>query len=141
MRISSYAVARPAYYDRNATNTWNAYVAGTVAPHGGTTRWTVTIASGKKAIIETANVLMWRDAASTVIGASFGLLRLTSGATLGDIANAVLYTTTVYVTATQLVSGGITLYASDVLSAITQDNSTGGSIYYNLIAKGTIFDA
>ena len=47
MKITSYAVARPQYYDRNAVSTFFSG-GGTYAQHATTTRWTTTVAAGKK---------------------------------------------------------------------------------------------
>lgn len=141
MRVASLGVARPAYYDRNATNTWNAYAASGVAPHAGTTRWTLTIASGKKCILEVGNITIWRETVAAPVGQVLGLLRLVSGATTGDVGIVAVSSNTLQTQTAIIVPYGTTLYSGDVFSAVTADASTGGTNYYNLIAKGTIFDA
>ena len=50
MKITSYAVARPQYYDRGAVSTFFSYAA-TLSQHAATTRWTTTVAAGKKLLL------------------------------------------------------------------------------------------
>ena len=140
MRVSSYAVARPAYYDRNATSSVQAFL-NTDSPHGSTTRWTTTVASGKKIVMEAAAFRNLRLTAATVAGVVTSELQLISGAsTLIMISNRQTdnsLVTQYYVA----LAAPLTLYTGESLSAATVDLSTGGVVQYSLNFKGTSFDA
>ena len=141
MRVSSFAVARPAYYDRNATSSFVSYD-GVVAPHTDTLRATFTTAAGKKAYIETGAIYMRQETGATAVGRSFSVLRITSGSSLNDVAridsNSSVTANTYRV---DKMNGTPTIYAGESLTIRTFDFSTGGSIDYLIGAKITTFDA
>lgn len=141
MRISSYAVARPAYYDRNATTGVQAYDAAPVAPHVLTTRWTVTVASGRKAMVENANVRLVRLTAAAPVGQTNIQIIVTSGATQVDLFNIFTWDNTVNVFRSAAMPASVTLYAGETLAATTSDVSTGGTNYIGMFGKYTTFDA
>jgi hypothetical protein len=140
MKVSSFAVARPAYYDRNATSSVQAFLA-TDGPHGQTTRWTTTVAAGKKIVSEAAAFRNLRTTVATVAGVVTSELQLVSGSsTLILISNRQTDNSVVtqyFVT----LSAPLTLYTGESLSAVTVDLSTGGVVQYSLNFKGTSFDA
>ena len=142
MRLGSLASARSAYYDRNATGTFLQY-GGTVAPHTATTRFSSTIASGKKAYIEVCQAYAYRSVAAGVGNNSVVWFRvLNSGAT--TYASTIFTRSDTAATGLMIervVTGQVTIYAGEALEALTIDGSTGGSIDFNLSAKLTNFDA
>ncbi len=141
MKVTSYAVARPAYYDRNGTASLLAYNASSIAPHGHTQRFTATVASGKKATVELWMLASWRETAATTTGTRYVVGTITSGAT---VINAVTMISQVNTTFSQVISQApmpITLYASEVLETSTFDGSIGGTLAFWLSAKLTTFDA
>lgn len=140
MKITSYAVARPAYYDRNASSTIGAYVA-VAAAHGNVTRWTITVASGKKLLIEGGICTHWQSTAPTVAAGRFALIRITSGATDFDLAFSNAQSSTLNLQFSDKVSTIVTLYAAEAVHGTTGDASTGGTVFYDLAIKGTTFDA
>ncbi len=140
MRISSYAVARPAYYDRNATGTFLSF-AGIVAPHAATVRFTTTVAAGKKSYIELAHSYADRQ---TVAAPGFNSVSWTR------VFNGAVYASVIFVRVDQnavgpmfdrVVTGSTTLYAGEVFESVTIDGSTGGTINWYVSAKLTSFDA
>ncbi len=141
MRISSYAVARPAYYDRNATAYAQAYDLSLVAPHVLTIRFTTTVAAGKKLLLEHLSSTMIRQSVAAPVGDVYIAPSVTTGASTYPItrtySNANVAGTTTY---SQVVSG-VTLYPSDVFTVSTFDGSTGGTMWYTIGAKGTTYDA
>lgn len=141
MKVTSYAVARPAYYDRNATSGLAVYGAVNIAPHGETTRFTVTVAAGRKAFIEQSRFTAMRIVAATVLNANTLVFRNTSGATYVDLLYEAKHVLSVGDNLTQGTTGQSTLYAGEALSALTSDSSTGGSWNYYLNCKYTTFDA
>ena len=141
MTVTSYAVARPAYYDRNATSYIGAYVVGGVAPHAATTRTTTTVAAGKKLLVESLTMYVNRDSVAAPVGTVFILpqvqaspsnLYLTRLLHTSNVANS----TTSAAATTQF-----TIYAGETFFVDSLDTSTGGSITYVVGAKGTTFDA
>jgi len=141
MRVSSFAVARPAYYDRNATTGVFSYDAANIAPHSLTTRWTTTVAAGKKAFVESGTARLIRYTAATLAGQANVQIQVTSGATQIDLFNCFLYSNTVNTLVTGSVPTQVTLYAGETLAATTADASTGGTTYIGMFGKTTTFDA
>ena len=141
MKITSYAVARPAYYDRNASSGVFSYDAASIAPHALTTRWTTTVAAGKKAIIESGTARLIRQTAATVVGQANIQIVITSGVTQIDLFNIFTYSNTTNVPITGNVPTSSTLYAGETLAATTADSSTGGQLYIGMFGKITTFDA
>jgi hypothetical protein len=141
MRISSYAVARPAYYDRNATSGLSTYGAVNIGPHAETVRFTVTVGSGRKAFIEQARFTCLRITAAAVVNATTMIFRNTSGASSVDLIYETKWVTTVGDELTQGTTGTSTLYAGETLDARTSDLCTGGAWNYYLNCKYTTFDA
>lgn len=140
MRLSSLASARPAYYDRNATTTVLS-TGITVAPHSQTTRVTSTIAAGKKAYIEYVYGMMIRVTAATTAGFMQITPRFTSGGTSAILAQVITVTNSLTTAETKTITGTITLYGGEVFDINSQDQSTGGTVYYEIAAKLTNFDA
>ena len=142
MRISSYAVARPAYYDRNSSSGSLGYASGGVPPHADTVRGTATIAAGKKAFIDSTSLSSTRQAAATTLafgyiyasytpsggGANVYLLAPQQNNTVGWVVNPIL-------------GGSIVLNTGDAVSIGTYDGSTGGTISYYMYIRYMTFDA
>ena len=140
MRVGSLAAARPAYYDRNATTmVQSSTVLDT--PNTGTTRWTTTVASGKKLLIESGLASFWRETAATTAGQVTSVIRVTSGGVDCDIALIKALNNTVSSYYSDKVNTPTTLYVGETLSGISRDNSTGGSMWFEINVKGTTYDA
>lgn len=139
MRISSYAVARPAYYDRNATSIADGYFAD-VGPHANTVRFTRTVAAGKKLIVEFANSSIIRTTVAAPVGSysSYINVQSTSGLRLTDIFSR---DNTQYVYIRQATPVSVTIYAGESYTGETSDASTGGTITYLHQIKSTQYDA
>jgi len=140
MRVSSYAVARPAYGDRNSSSTTNSYLA-TVGPHGFTVRWTQTIAAGKKCLVETGQSRIRRTSAATVLGDVVTEMIVNSGSTQIYVLNGFLYNLAVGAMDRVYLSTVFTLFAGEQFTATTVDLSTGGINEIILSSKGTNYDA
>ena len=138
MKVTSYAVARPAFYDRNATASIISYrsIAG---PHGNTVRCTKTIASGTKAYMEGSTVIIARVTVATVVGNADAYFRLTSGSDTMSVSVGQKFdnTLTTYTVATLLIP--LTIYPGEVVDGLTSDASTGGTLYFDMAAKFTVF--
>ena len=136
MKVSSYAVARPAYYDRSAASA-TAYYAANVAPHLITTRWTTTIVAGKKQFVEFSRTSVYR----TTLATTAGLYE--SNISIAGISLTSSVDTSVVVGASQAltVTGAITLYAGDSILATTVDQSVGGTVFFIAGYRATEFAA
>ena len=140
MRLSSLAAARPAYYDRNATSQLSVYLA-TVAPHANTTRWTVTVASGKKLQVEALTIRTIRSAVATVAGSYTAEIDIVSGATTMISSTHRYSDNTLNATYSSNPYTAFTLYAGEQAQAFTEDLSTGGTVQFAVNLKGTLYDA
>jgi hypothetical protein len=141
MRVSSYAVARPAYYDRNAAGFISNYVAS-AAPHSETNRVTVTVAAGKKHAVEIIGATILRDAAAAVLGYAAVRAYITpSGGAAMRFLELPLYNNTVFSSNSLFIPPTVTQYPGDVLLLQTIDGSTTGSITFSCAYKATIFDS
>jgi len=142
MKVTSYAVARPAYYDRNASSVIQTDLA-VYAPHTATVRVTYTVAAGKKMFIETSSTLLQNSTAPTVAGLATSIVRLqnvalqfTDPIRSDTLTSAVL--TTIY---DKSLTGQTTLYAGEQALLITANSSTGGTVTHLCAFKATLFDA
>lgn len=141
MKVSSFAVARPAYYDRNAS-TLIASDQAIYAPHTGTVRSTTTVAAGKKLFIETSSTSLQNITAPTVAGTATSIVRIVSGLFSTDpirtdtVTSAAL--TTIF---SNSITGQITIYVGEQILLITANTSTGGTVNHLCAFKATSFDA
>ena len=136
MKVSSYAVARPAYYDRSAASAV-AYYAANVAPHLITTRWTTTVAAGKKQFVEFGRTSIYRSALATTAGLYESNISIAGISLTSSVANSVTVGTLVALT----VTGAITLYAGDSIIGTTVDESVGGTVFFIAGYRATEFAA
>jgi len=140
MRVSSFAVARPQYYDRNAASVQNAF-SGTVSPHSNTERWSRTIAAGKSGYVETAFALTLRTAAATTVGDAACFIQIvTSDTTSGVVAYIQHADNTLRVNRNIVLTSAGLLQAGDIIRAYSFDTSTGGTNDFYLNVKLTLFD-
>jgi len=139
MKVTSYAVARPAYYDRNAASFSGGYDA-TLAPHADTNRVSVTVAATQKVILEGVNMSTQRLTVATVIGlvGFYSNVASTAGFRMTDISTT---NNVVNVRERQFVTLNVTIYAGESFTSNTVDSSTGGTVYYIIQYKGTTFSA
>lgn len=141
MKVSSYAVARPAYYDRNATRTAARYAAD-LGPNSFVVRWTATIAAGKKGFCENAFVLFRTVTLPTAVSWSDVYIYSSDGVTSLTLANIGIYgSTTVYQTIQDKSTVQLTLYAGATLNGATNNQNTGGTATNVVEAQITTFDA
>lgn len=140
MRVASLGIARPAFYDRNAASITSTYNT-TVAPHVYTARFTYTVASGKKAIIETASGRISRQTAAAPVGIAYIECASLVGSDFCVHSYVYSIDNTLYVGYYNSSVNQVTLYAGESLRGATEDGSTGGTIRFYVGFKGTLFDA
>lgn len=139
MRVNNASSGRPQYYDRNPlTVSVLGYFNAGLAPAGSTLRASYTVPSNRKANISAVSLSMIRQTvATTPLLAGAGIQRTTD---VGDFS-ANLYNNVVG--ATDEARSGINLFgfAGNVYNLNTFDNSTGGTIQFDLQAWIYEFDA
>jgi len=142
MRVSSFAVARPAPFDRNASSVITAD-STIYSPAAGTVRATYTVATGKKLFVEVAQTLLKMETAPTVAGLASSLVRVTNAsAAFLDIVRTDVLTSGVLTTVlSNVTSGQMTIYAAETVTLITANLSTGGTVLHGTAFKATLFDA
>ena len=141
MKITSYAVARPQYYDRNASTVVLTYYSFNTAPHSSTTRWTTTVAAGKRVLVEQGVSVSRRTTAATVLGDVLNQQKIVGTPLDIFIIPGYLYNNTLNVTERQTLPTQFTVYAGETFYCTTADTGTGGGVEYVNSAKCTQFDA
>ena len=136
MKVSSYAVARPAFYDRGAASNYNVFD-NSAGPHGFTTRFTYTVPASTKLLIEVSAIEVTRLTVATVVARHYG--RIFAGGLYINVVST--KNNTADITSYLALPGAITVYAAETVVGYTSDDSTGGTVYYNLATKGTLFNA
>ena len=133
------AIARPAYYDRDAIPVFMNYNAS-VGPHGSTLRASYTPPFAYAAFIESLYMLGMRSGAAAPVGftdASFRLTPFYGGTVI--VSYLIWNNNTLYFQEKMaLTSYGYMAYG-DVIDFRTSDGSTGGTTIYALAMKGTEF--
>jgi len=142
MKVSSFAVARPVYYDRNSATKGRTYGASGIAPHSTTVRWTYTVPAGKAAYVESLNAMVFRDGTATVANIAQMLIYIQTTDTATTIQLQVReYKSTLYIPNITSQSNIAFIKAGDVVYAASADPSTGGTYTYTADMKLTEFDA
>jgi hypothetical protein len=140
MKLGSLAGARAQYYDRNASSVLNVYSA-TVTPHTTTVRWSYTVASGKKLLVENLSQRAIRLTAATTAQTYGTEVGMNVGGTSYAVQQIRVYVSTVFLSTIQVDHMALTLYAGEALTGATYDDSIGGTIAFQVAMKGTLFDA
>lgn len=139
MKVASYAVGRPAYYDRNASSFLGVYDVGSVAPHGATTRITITLAATRKLLVEAVVFTLTKGSVSAPVGEA-AIYSYVIGSTAVPLTrNASSSNVTNNVVSNQS-NASFTVFGGESYSIGTYDTSTGGTNNYVAGAKGTQFD-
>ena len=142
MKVSSYALARPNYYDRGLSHSALAYSAGSIAPHADTVRSSLTVAAGKKSFLDMGSLAAIRDGTATVAGRMYVYLQLDPGGAGGVILLLIPdFSSAIGSKTFAAVAGSLSVTASDVLKLGTADASTGGTYSYLIYTHTTSFDA
>ncbi len=142
MRIYTTPRTTAQYYDRAPLTISKSGSSNGAAPHAATQRWTYTVPSARKLLIELLSLTQ---------------IRLTVAAPVGLWQNGIQYTPNLQGIATiwvhislgnnigdkdHLATGlGMTLLPGDVINQVDTDTSTGGTTTQQSGMKGTEFDA
>jgi hypothetical protein len=137
----SYKPRQP-WYDRNPVEKALVYTAATVAPHADMTRWTYTVPSGKKFMLQTGLCTIYRDAAAAVAGQGSARVRVTpSGGSTCVISAADVWVVTYGAGETRVAGTNVVVLAGGVMDAVSSDGANGGSCQIRLTAQGVEFNA
>ncbi len=141
MKVTSYAVARPAYYDRNATSAFGIYNA-LILPAAPTIRITSTVASGKKLQLEAVGCTIVVETTASFAGRNLASMAISDGSATADLVRVDATNPNTVGAFRQDVKGIVlTLFAGEIIQGTSYDGSTGGSQYFGLYFKGSTFDA
>ncbi len=140
MKITSYAVGRPNYYDRGAAGLSTRYLA-TVSPHVQTTRWTITIASGQKGFAEMGGVRITGVTAPGTAGFAMAGIDTFAGGVYSTLIFQRMTTSATLPILYEAYPVSVSLYPGDELLGFTQDSSTGGTVQFIVDSKITTFTA
>lgn len=105
----------------------SSYVAANIAPHGTTTRWSYTVASGKAAVLEYVMTVWYRDNAAATASLIFAHVLHSAGHSIcrNDGFDATLFQGHI-----QHISDPGYLAPGESVSGVTQDSSAGGTMRY-----------
>jgi hypothetical protein len=141
MKITSYAVARPAYYDRGAVGGKQAYNVD-LAPHTYTARWSVTCAANTKMFLESGFVRLQTNTLPTTANAAASYIYVQNGSTQAMYAETGEYMTlTTYYYSNDKPTLACTLYPSDFVEGATYNLATGGNMKHTTALIYTTFNA
>lgn len=141
MRVASLGNARPAYYDRNATSTSGLYQA-VVTQHAVTTRYTVTVASGTKLLIEAAETVILTVTAAAAPLRLAARVVVTSGANTQSLCATDMQQSASVTTPTFSIQPlAVTAYAGDTVTGTTFMDSVTGSAFMATSFRGTTYTA
>lgn len=114
------------------------YLAGAIAPHAPTVRWTYTVPASRFAVIESLEVYLARDSAAgaNALAAAYIDL-LPSGGTRRKVLYAPIHLLDVGTHEGFVWGGRLLLGAGDVLRGVTEDFAAAGTVLYALLMKGS----
>ena len=127
MRVSSYAVARPAPIDRNPATYVYFYGAAATAPSAQTQQLTYTVPAGKRATVQSAFAYLARVTAATANGRPNIIVTVNFGAGNQPFIYTGIRANTVGDKDTINITNGGTFVAGSIIRAYDQDDSTGGT--------------
>lgn len=141
MKITSYAVARPQYYDRGAVSTFFSG-GGTYGTHAATVRWTTTVAAGKKLLIEQGEVFCLTITAAAVPLRIAAKATITDGTYLTSFASQDGQQSASTKTPDEkIVYPAITVYTGETVYGSTFNDSLTGTVFMFVGLKGTTFQS
>lgn len=142
MRLGHLGPQSANYYGRNPVVRTAEYDAQGVSPHAATTRNTYTVPTGKLAYVESLYCLVVRITAATAASRVGAVCNLdpSGGEPAVDIIRALLLTNAVGDNHGVVLASGGYLAAGDVLTLVTSDASTGGTVDYQVTRKLTEFE-
>lgn len=134
--------SRPMPWDRNPQAIRQSAAIPNLAPHAATIRWSYTVPTGRKAILNHIFLMLMRASAPTTNGRVQGLIRITpSGGSALTVLSLHLFPGNVGEVSVASSAPQTLLSAGDTVDYLTADGSTGGGVDYVGAALLTEFDA
>ena len=137
MKVSSYALGRPSYYDRTPVATAGSF-SNILGPHALTSRWSITASATQKIFFDSGIVVATRYTAATVLGAAGATIDTPFGNT---ITVAYLLSNTVGTQYQSSLAGSLLVLPGATVYGMSFDGSTGGTVNYYNYVHGIAFDA
>ena len=137
MRVGFPVGPRLEWYDRNPSGKEWGYSGTGVGPHGLTTRFSYTVPTGKKFILENAYAITIRATVAGTPGYAFCGV----SARLYGVVQAKMLSNNVADIDSMNVGRSVIMKAGEALKGDSQDTSTDGTMTYEVIAHGIEFDA
>lgn len=137
MKVSSYALGRPSYFDRTPSAVAGSF-SNILGPHALTARWTVTAAATQKIFFDSGITVATRYSAATVLGAAVTSIDTPFGNT---ITVAYLFSNTLGTQYQSSLAGSLLVLPGASTYGMSQDASTGGTVNYYNYVHGIAFDA
>ncbi len=142
MRIYTTPRSTAAPYDRAPVTKALIGAAGALAPHGAVTRFTYTVPTARKCVIEQLYAFQMRPTAAAPVGIwQISLNYLPSGGGGGAIVLLDNLDNTIGAKQLAVATPAAIAFAGDIISGQDSDASTGGTTEVNYFFKGTEFDA
>src|SRR4051812_41894585 len=118
---------RSAYYDRNPVQVTANFGSAAVIPHGSTSRWSYTVATGKKAFLQRALAKVVRQTvAAPAAQVALNIRYTPNGGSATTAAYAVIWGNAINDNDRDAYAGGGVMGSGDVLDCLSIDASTGG---------------
>jgi hypothetical protein len=142
MRLGMLGGGRPQFFDRNTAVKQQTFQGIGLAPHSGTSRYTYTVPSLKKAQVTLMTLQVHRATVATTAGEVRAELEYTpSAGVTAELVSHRVTDNTLAVWRTFVVGASIIGFAGDIIDLITADASTGGTNTYNSTTTIDEFDA
>lgn len=130
------------YLDRNPSLYTNSVGTGAVAPHAFTNRIQRTIPAGRRGLVTVVSMMVVRATAPTTPSiAEANLWVNVGGAGVKYLYRATVYNATVGASINENIPAAIWLSPADIIGIDTHDQSTAGTVIYEVALQVLEFDA
>jgi len=136
-RVGFPGASRLEWYDRNPSTNSFTYVLVELAPHAIADRFSYTVPTGKKAMVEAAVCKVIRKTAAAPAGLAKAIVTVRGGTLL----TATILTNNVGDQNSMCIGSAGVLAGGETNKGRTEDDSTGGTVIYQLAFHVTEFSA
>ncbi len=140
MRLLYPTAATRQWFERNAVPALAGYDQTAVAPHGATTRLTITPPANQWLHITHVRVACWRDGTATATGVAICALQIRQGANVSQAVMARFMSGTISSGANIITPLDIWLDPTMDALVVTSDTSGDGTIWYTAAVQYVTFD-
>ena len=128
--------------ERSGASIADFYQDNNLAPHADTTRFTYTVAAGKRAIVELLDINLFRNVAASSAGLAGAYFEVQpSGGSFANVFRVEFLDNTANYRVKDSLAPQLWLFAGDAIRARTYDGSTLGGVRYYVSYKLTLFTA